>query len=792
VKNEIFNIIKDRTYINITLYQLENRMEEYNLSEIQQERIKALYSNLLEEYSKAIIFDYSYKFFYEDGYGKDYHILNLKEAEIKEYNDDFLLANLLVFYEQKILYQDKKRILEDYNLDNPLLLFVGHTVSASGTLTNDDKASISDVEFVIQFINKFLNSRSDIIRSIENIIYKRSFKDREGQDVFANRFIYIKEKGLSPVDIYHDLLVTVFNATSVFSPVLELYEIKNVEGEIGLKIKGEDYFGLINIGDISRLSKRMETTGDYIIREDHFSDSFFNNINNHNSAINFLIGSRKFIEGWNSYRVSSIGLLNIGRSEGSQIIQLFGRGVRLRGLNNSLKRSAGFKDIEHPEYIELLETLNIFGIKADYMEKFREYLEKEGIDTGGYEEIILSIKSNDEFLQKDLLTIKLMEGYSFQEDKFIPLEIDNNIDVTLDLRPKLERLSSSEQNDQEGVANKQRYYIDDLEEDVLDYLNWNNLYLELINYKKQQGFNNIIIKKDILREIISKKLYTLYCNDNDITVNLFQDLADIEDIVSKILKKYVSQFYQERKLAYENSYLHFTPLTREDGNFADYAVRVEKKNQKLIKEIRDLISRKDEIYSEQLEEIESIPNVYFDRHLFQPLLVQGGKIKSTPVGLNKDEKFFVENLKEFFLNKQDSSFLKGQEIFILRNLSRGKGVGFYVGVNFYPDFILWIKEENKQFINFIDPKGILMLHYLQNPKIQLHRMLKDIEKELMYTVDYEVILNSFIISNTESKIIRKQWGKDKEELEANNVLFAEDKDMIAMLFREIRNQEVLQ
>ena len=34
---------------------------------------------LLEEYSKAILFDYSYRYFYEDGYGKDFYVYNLRE-----------------------------------------------------------------------------------------------------------------------------------------------------------------------------------------------------------------------------------------------------------------------------------------------------------------------------------------------------------------------------------------------------------------------------------------------------------------------------------------------------------------------------------------------------------------------------------------------------------------------------------------------------------------------------------------------------------------------------------------
>jgi hypothetical protein len=51
-------------------------------------------------------------------------------------------------------------------------------------------------------------------------------------------------------------------------------------------------------------------------------------LNNKDSQLHVLIGSRKFTEGWSSWRVSTMGLLNMGKGEGSQIIQLFGRGVR--------------------------------------------------------------------------------------------------------------------------------------------------------------------------------------------------------------------------------------------------------------------------------------------------------------------------------------------------------------------------------------------------------------------------------------------------------------------------------
>ena len=52
-------------------------------------------------------------------------------------------------------------------------------------------------------------------------------------------------------------------------------------------------------------------------------------IKSERSTIHILIGAKKFMEGWSSYRVSTMGLLNVGKTEGSQIIQLFGRGVGL-------------------------------------------------------------------------------------------------------------------------------------------------------------------------------------------------------------------------------------------------------------------------------------------------------------------------------------------------------------------------------------------------------------------------------------------------------------------------------
>src|SRR5690606_32066833 len=95
--------------------------------------------------------------------------------------------------------------------------------------------------------------------------------------------------------------------------------------------------------------------------------------------VNMLIGSKKFVEGWDCWRVSTLGLMHVGKSEGSQIIQLFGRGVRLKGHSWSLKRSGFSTPAHQPEHIQSLETLNVFGIEADFMEKFKKFLEEEDL-----------------------------------------------------------------------------------------------------------------------------------------------------------------------------------------------------------------------------------------------------------------------------------------------------------------------------------------------------------------------------------------------------------------------------
>lgn len=119
--------------------------------------------DLLEEYAKAIIFDYSYKYFYTDGYGKDFYVYNIREDAYTETQRDLLLtAGLLSFYEQLIVFEEHKEDLREYNVEKPLWIFVGSKVSGKGIN--------SDVVRVIQFLDEILRDENHLKENIEKII----------------------------------------------------------------------------------------------------------------------------------------------------------------------------------------------------------------------------------------------------------------------------------------------------------------------------------------------------------------------------------------------------------------------------------------------------------------------------------------------------------------------------------------------------------------------------------------------------------------------------------------------
>lgn len=699
------------------------------------------------EYSKAILFDYSYKYFYGDGYGKDFRILNLGK---KEFNDKqtktLLLANAMAFYEQLIQYRETAQSLKEYNIEKPLWIFVGSKVQKEA----------SDVFKVVQFLNWLLcENKQEIQKLIDSILKGQSGILADNKDVFAPRhpernFTYFRQNNISAQEIYNGIFKDIFYVQpGNTAHKLCLMDLKEAEGEIGLKAgTAEKYFAVINIGDKREFLKLVEETAkDITVQRAAISKSLFEDINEPDSPVNMLIGSKKFVEGWNSWRVSTMSLLYIGKGAGPQIIQLFGRGVRLKGKNLGLKRSR-FVEPPHPANIEILETLHIFGIQANYMETFKEIIDKEDIPTY---EIPLPTKKHEPF-PTDLQIIGLKPGWTFDQELF-KLEPTPQIEAKLDLIPRA-LIIDGRGND--PLTNPTTQPPRTIRKEILDILDWDDIYYKILEYKNERELFNIAITKEALKQILYNGYYKLLCDPELIEPKTFQAIEQTTDIVTLILRKYLNMFYSKRRNAAEKTRIELKPLKQEDENILSvYRIQLNQEDQALASHIQNLIDT-GAIYSATTKQTlttdlktylpgqtpVTFNKAYFKGHLYQPLLAKqdNSNIITIPTGLNTGEATFVEDLKNYLSTHQTDA-----EIYLLRNLTRSKGVGFYEEHSFYPDFIMWIKKAQKQTIVFIDPKGLIHMD-IDDKKLQLHTYLRnEIEKQIG---DPNIKLDAFVISVT--------------------------------------------
>lgn len=167
-------------------------------------------------------------------------------------------------------------------------------------------------------------------------------------------------------------------------------------------------------------------------------------------------------------------------------------------------------------------------------------------------------------------------------------------------------------------------------------------------------------------------------------------------------------------------------------------------------------------------------NLGFEAKMWQAadkLHLSSEYIQVTPVQLNEGEKEFVLDLRAYY--EKNRAFFEKKELYLLRNRSRGRGIGFFEAGNFHPDFILWLVDGPKQYVSFIDPKGLRNLDSgMQNPKIQFYRTIKEIEKPHL---DPNIVLNSFIVTPT--RFSDPGWwnqGPTMEEFEKCHVYFQKE------------------
>lgn len=192
----------------------------------------------------------------------------------------YFTACLLAFYQQLWLWSTHRDKLTDFNIEKPLWVFVGNTVSGEE----------SDILEVVNFLADFLNNDAQIKTWLTDLIADRTqILDAKGNNIFKGRFTPLMAFTDQVDALYADILVRVFNAHA--KQRLKLVNIKSSKGELALRVGDAEPFGLINIGDDAGFFGLAEASDGFDSERDDFGGALFGTLNNKDSQLNVLIGS---------------------------------------------------------------------------------------------------------------------------------------------------------------------------------------------------------------------------------------------------------------------------------------------------------------------------------------------------------------------------------------------------------------------------------------------------------------------------------------------------------------------
>jgi hypothetical protein len=359
--------------------------------------------------------------------------------------------------------------------------------------------------------------------------------------------------------------------------------------------------------------------------------------------------------------------------------------------------------------------------------------------------------------------------------------------VVLNWYPRLQAMASvrgSSGNDDAAIREAGH-----LHPDVhLPFLDLDAIYFDLQRFKAERAWFNLNLSKQSAGGLLARNdWYTLYIPPAELQFRSFTQVREWQEIATSLLKNYAKRYYLDKKSAYEQQFLELRELADDDPNFiSEYQLLIDESAADIADRLGEL---KELVESKKIRDwdFKSLHAIGFGQHLYYPLLhCTSSAIEISPVELNEGENDFVRDLSTFY--DANKPFFAEREMYLLRNLRRGRGVGFFEAGNFHPDFILWLLVGKRQYITFVDPKGIRNLEGRSDPKIAFHKTIKELEVRLG---DPLVTLSSFIVANTPYQQV-KWWsdGMSKEDFGACNVVFQQDDrdTYVSAIFRRITRE----
>lgn len=627
------------------------------------------------------VFNFNLAKFIEEGYGKHIYVSSGDIEAFRE-RDDFssfekqkivLKTLLLLTYIDK--HFEKIRDIDSTLYHRPLLL----------TLVNSVSVEDSDLELFFRELEKIAKGavNADLLQIAKEELIREFSND--ATFTFEDIKCTVDAELISRLD-YKDILRYVFNAETPGK--IEVLKIPSNSKELVFRLMTADKpFALIKIGDISGwLKNKLEG---YEINESFENESYFKRINDDDSDINILMGSRSFYEGWDSNRPNVILFINIGIGNDAKkfVLQSVGRGVRIEPLKHQRKRMRDLVNANTKQSIEQLldrvkdwilpiESLYVFGTNADNLKEIIKTLQeqKQGQNLGGL--FVLNPE-----VQNHLLLIpvyKTTENIVAETQKYTISK--DNLDLVAQFFELIgDKIALVKYNCEPNVLEKaketfnqrEQYYSLDTPHTPLDP----ELILgRIFNYLHVQG-KEVGGFKTLENEIVHFKRIK------------FIDGQQYKEIEKKI--KRVSNYPDEKKKV-DDDYGH-VPKEEYDQELED------------LKQIKEFEMNHQKITIE-----------YLANHYYLPVIIPEKEKTNylTHIINIKSEIDFMNDLIYYLTNKPNNVFSQFDwwmfskldetldEVYIPYYNPKTNGIS-----KFKPDFIFWMQKDNRYLILFIDPKG---------------------------------------------------------------------------------------
>ncbi len=428
----------------------------------------------------------------------------------------------------------------------PLWVLLG--LSVIGGKNKSDQEQTSDVVDVLRYLFGILHGPEYLAGDLQNVINLHI----DGSDLLPPQ-ARLAVSGYDTKALAERILSDVFGWQHGDQPVFRL--LKGASGELGLGLLRADetfYFGVVNVGDVAGLKKALELKADSVlitasvskgilsVEEDALSGSLFDTLSLPHSRLNVLIGSRRFAEGWDNYRASSLTLLRLGQGEGSLIIQMFGRVVRFAGCGGDGRR------LRNPSNeLKPLQTAYVYGLRSKYLAAFLTGLYENGVPN--IREQICPfvptlpepnpLRSVETILPKPSeFTVDLTGNTWLNAIKKASLSYGATVDV-----------SSIDKN---GIATTQGKAGEDITrlfKTRMGVVDKDAVYREMLGFKRQQRWWNMRFDMEAIEAVLTSDRYQIFGLPTVLELQSHSDLTRFNRIATTIVRRLFENAYRKRE-----------------------------------------------------------------------------------------------------------------------------------------------------------------------------------------------------------------------------------------------------